>query len=220
MTSELSPTEEEYLEAIWHLEHRNMVAKTGDLSRSLNVTMGTTSNMIDHLEREDLLQHEHYRGVRLTQKGIEAATTIVRRHRLSERLLTDLLHFDWVRAHDAACKLEHGLSREVTDSIDVALGRPKTCPHGNPVPTEEGVIVDEEGLTLGELKIGEKASVQRLTEEKTELLLYLATLGLIPGAQVNVESKAPLNGPLMIRVGDHSHAISRDVANLIWVRKE
>ncbi|MCJ7609819.1 metal-dependent transcriptional regulator, partial [Candidatus Bathyarchaeota archaeon] len=139
MSLELSPIEEEYLEAIWHLEEQKKVARTGDISQRLKVTMGTASNMIDHLEHEGLLEHEHYRGVRLTEKGREAATTVVRRHRLGERLLTDILHLDWSGAHDAACKLEHSLTKEVTDSLDATLGNPKTCPHGNPIPSEDGL---------------------------------------------------------------------------------
>lgn len=220
MSSELSSIEEEYLEAIWHLEQRNKIAKTGDLSQRLNVTMGTASNMIDHLEREGLLEHEHYRGVKLTEKGREAATDVVRRHRLGERFLADILHLDWSRVHDAACKLEHGFSKEVTDSLDTTLGKPRTCPHGNPIPSETGEIVEEEAVPLSELRPGEKASVSRVTEEETEILQYLATLGLMPGAQVVVEAKAPFNGPLMIKVRSASYALSRDVAALIWVRKE
>jgi DtxR family Mn-dependent transcriptional regulator len=220
MISELSPTEEEYLEGVWHLEQRDKVARTSDLSQRLNVTMGTASNMIDHLEHEGLLEHEHYRGVKLTRKGQEAAASVVRRHRLGERLLTDILHFDWSMAHDAACKLEHGLSKEVTDSLDAALGRPKTCPHGNPIPSENGLVVEEEAVALSEIHPGEKASISKVTEEGTEMLQYLATLGLMPGTRLLVEAKAPFNGPLMIKVGGASYALSRDVAALIWVRKD
>jgi DtxR family Mn-dependent transcriptional regulator len=219
MISELSPTEEEYLEAVWHLEQRDKVARTSDLSQRLNVTMGTASNMIDHLEHEGLLEHEHYRGVKLTRKGQEAAASVVRRHRLGERLLTDILHFDWSIAHDAACKLEHGLSKEVTDSLDAALGRPKTCPHGNPIPSENGLVVEEEATALSALQPGDKASVSRIVEEGTEMLQYFATLGLMPGAHVRVEAKAPFNGPLMIKIGGASYALGRDVAALIWVKK-
>ena len=181
--------------------------------------MGTTSNMIDHLEREGLLEHEHYRGVRLTPKGTYAALSVVRRHRLSEKLLTDILHIDWSNAHDAACKLEHSLTTEVTDSLDRVLGRPRTCPHGNPIPTETGEIVEEEGTQLSELKAGDRATVAKVTEEKTEMLQYFATLGLFPGTNVCVQEKAPFNGPLMVKVGNASYALSREIASLIWVKK-
>lgn len=220
MTQDLTTVEEEYLEAIWHLERRNGTAKTSDLSHRLAVTMGTTSNMIDHLERQGLIEHEHYRGVRLTPRGRNAALTVVRRHRLSEKLLTDILHIDWSHAHDAACKLEHSLSAEVTNSLDKVLGRPRTCPHGNPIPTEDGEITEEEGTQLSELKPGDKATVARIAEEKTEMLQYLATLGLFPGTQVSVQERAPFNGPLMVKVGSANYALSREIASLIWVTKE
>lgn len=219
MSSELSPIEEEYLEAVWHLEQRDKVARTSDLSQRLNVTIGTASNMIDHLEHEGLLEHEHYRGAKLTKKGQEAAISVVRRHRLGERFLTDILHLDWGMVHDAACKLEHSFSKEVTDSLDVRLGKPKTCPHGNPIPTENGEVVEEDTVALSELQPGEKASVSKVTEESTEMLHYLATLGLMPGAHVRVEAKAPFNGPLMIKIGGASYALSRDVATMICVKK-
>jgi len=176
--------------------------------------------MIDHLERQGLIEHEHYRGVRLTPRGRNAALTVVRRHRLSEKLLTDILHIDWSHAHDAACKLEHSLSAEVTNSLDKVLGRPRTCPHGNPIPTEDGEITEEEGTQLSELKPGDKATVARIAEEKTEMLQYLATLGLFPGTQVSVQERAPFNGPLMVKVGSANYALSREIASLIWVTKE
>jgi DtxR family Mn-dependent transcriptional regulator len=220
MSLELSHIEEEYLEAIWRIERRNTVVKTGDLSHRLNVTMGTASNMIDHLEHKGLLGHKHYKGLKLTKKGKEAATMIVRRHRLGERLLTDLLHLDWTRVHDASCKLEHSLSEEVTEAIDATLGRPKTCPHGNPIPSKDGEVSEDEALALSELEVGANASVRRVVEEKTELLQYLSTLGLKFGAKVTVLGKAPFNGPLLIKVGAASHALSRDIADLILVKKE
>lgn len=220
MSSNLSSIEEEYLEAVWHLERRDKIARTRDLSERLKVTMGSTSNMIDHLEHEGFLGHEHYHGVKLTKKGHKAAASVVRRHGLGERLLTDILHLDWGIAHDAACKLEHGLSKEVTESIDSKLGRPKTCPHGNPIPTENGDVFEDEAISLNELQPGEKASVSRVIEEGAEILQYLATLGLMPGANIKVENKAPFNGPLIIKINAVSHALSKDLAALIWVKKE
>ena len=216
---DLSSIEEEYLEAIWNLEQRGKVAKTGDLSQRLKVTMGTASNMIDHLEHEGLLEHEHYRGVKLSEKGCVAALDVVRRHRLSERLLTDILQIDWTIAHDAACKLEHGLTKEATESIDSKLGRPRTCPHGNPIPSADGYLVEEDAEMLSDLKTGDRATVSKVTEESREMLQYLATLRLMPGTEIMVEAKAPFNGPFMIKVGGSSYALSRDIADLIWVRR-
>ncbi len=219
MTEELTSSEEEYLEAIWRLEQKGTAARTSDLSKHLNVTMGTTSNMIDHLERQGLLEHKHYRGVKLTKKGQDAALNIIRRHRLSERLLTDILQLEWSRVHEDACRLEHSLSTEVADSIDRALGRPTTCPHGNPIPSKMGEIVEKTSTPLSELQPKDEGAIIKVTEEKTEMLQYLATLGMVPGKHVVVEEKAPFNGPLMVKVGNASYALGRDVADLIWVRK-
>ena len=101
---------EEYLEAIYRLESKVGFARTMDLSRELGVVPGSITNTIENLERKGLVIHERYKGVKLTDNGQKIASSILRRHRLAERLLTDFLHLDWSEVHDPACKLEHALS--------------------------------------------------------------------------------------------------------------
>jgi len=130
---EISATVEEYLEAIYKLEERRDAAKTGDLAKQLKVALGTVTNTIENMEKQNLVVHEPYKGVKLTDKGRKRALNVIRRHCLSERLLTDILRLEWSKVHDAACKLEHAFAdEELSRSLDEALGHPKTCPHGNP----------------------------------------------------------------------------------------
>ncbi|MEM2875360.1 MAG: metal-dependent transcriptional regulator, partial [Candidatus Bathyarchaeia archaeon] len=135
MPTKISSIVEEYLETIFRLQERSGVARTSALIKALNVSPGTVTNTVERLERGCFIIHEPYRGVKLTEKGQRIALKIVRKHRLLERLLTDILNVAWERVHDAACQLEHNLSDEIVKKIEKVLGHPKTCPHGNPIPT-------------------------------------------------------------------------------------
>jgi len=99
---------------------------------------GSVTNTIQHLKKRGLVKHKPYRGVTLTAKGEKIALNILRRHRLAERLLTDVLNAEWSSVHEDACKLEHALTREVVTLLERKLGYPKSCPHGNPIPSENG----------------------------------------------------------------------------------
>jgi DtxR family Mn-dependent transcriptional regulator len=215
----VSPVVEEYLEAIYRLEEQEGVARTGDLVKELGVAFGTVTNTVKRLAEEGLVVHVPYRGVRLTEKGRRAALDVLRYHRLSERLLTDLLDVDWREVHEEACRLEHALSEQVAEAIEARLGYPRSCPHGNPIPNRAGTILEEPLASLAELKPGEEATVARITREESRLLHYLSQLGLVPGAHIRVEEKAPFNGPLVVRVAGSRYAISAQVAEIIRVRK-
>lgn len=217
---ELSATIEEYLEAIYRLEEKKGSARTGDIAKELNVTLGTITNTIESMEKQRLVRHKPYRGVNLTRRGRQIALDVIRRHRLSERLLTDILSLEWSKAHDAACRLEHAIAdKDIVEPLEKALGKPKTCPHGNPIPSASGEVVEEKSKILANLSLGEEGIIVKVTNEKPEMLQYLATLGLVPGSKVQIEEKAPFNGPIMVKVMGASYALGRNVASVIWVKK-
>jgi len=209
---------EEYLEIIYRLQEKGGVATTSDLVKSLKVAPGTVTNTIARLKRESLVIHEPYRGVRLTEKGRRIALRTIRKHRLSERLLTDLLNVEWENVHEAACKLEHSISDEIAKKIEKALGHPKTCPHGNPIPTECGGIIEEKSRPLSELKVGEEGIIAKITDERPEILEYLNSLKVRPDRMIKVVEKAPFNGPIIIRIEGKNHALSRETASLIEIK--
>jgi DtxR family Mn-dependent transcriptional regulator len=215
----ISEESEEYLEAIYRLEQRDGSAKTMQLASQLKVMPGSITNTIEHLEKHRLVTHEPYKGVKLTEKGRKLALKIIRRHRLAERLLTDVLHLDWSNVHDEACKLEHNLSETIVKPLEKALGNPQTCPHGNPIPSELGKVNEAKSELLISLNPGEGGVISKITEEKHDLLQYLATLGLVPGASVKIEEKAPFNGPIIVKAIGASYALGRNVASVIWVRR-
>ena len=160
------------------------------------------------------------RGITLTPKGERVARTIVRRHRLSERLLTDVLGIDWETAHREACRMEHAISPEVEAKLAEILGNPATCPHGHPIHDEEGRIEMRPSKQLCDCGIDERGCIDRVEEEEPQMLQYLASLGLLPDVEVEVKEIAPFNGPLLVKAGGAQYALGREVASKIWLREK
>jgi DtxR family Mn-dependent transcriptional regulator len=209
---------EEYLEAIYRLERKRGFARTMELARKLRVVPGSVTNTIESLEERGLVIHEPYKGMRLTEKGRRLASAVLRRHRLAERLLTDILQMDWSQVHEAACKLEHALSPEVIRPLEKVLRHPKTCPHGNPIPTKCGGIFEEKTEALSELDTKMRGIIIKITEEKTEVLQKLQRLGFTPGKNVKVEERLP-TGLLTVRIGDKSLRLNHKLASIIYVER-
>jgi DtxR family Mn-dependent transcriptional regulator len=218
MATKVSSVIEEYLETIYRLQEKSGVARTSDLVKMLNVAPGTVTNTVERLEKESLVVHEPYKGVKMTEKGYRTALRVIRKHRLSECLLTDILNLEWDKAHDAACQLEHGVSDEVAKKIEKALGHPRTCPHGNPIPTECGGVIEERSQPLAKFNLQDKAVIVKIADENPDLLQYLDRLGLRPKTSVEVVEKAPFNGPITVRVEEKDCALSREIASIIRVK--
>jgi len=219
MNGEVTAVIEDYLKGIYRLQEKSGVARTSDIVELLQVAPGTVTNTVDRLEKGGLVTHEPYKGVKLTEEGRKIALRVMRRHRLLERLLTDILHVNWSEAHTAACRLEHGITSNITKNLEKALGHPRTCPHGNPIPTKCGGIVEEESQPLTELDEKERGTIAKITEEKPDFLRYLDTIGLAPGASIEVLKKAPFDGPITLKVGGVSHALGHAMASIIQVKR-
>jgi len=219
MNGEVTAVIEDYLKVIYRLQEKSGVARTSDIVELLQVAPGTVTNTVDRLEKGGLVTHEPYKGVKLTEEGRKIALRVIRRHRLLERLLTDILHVNWSEAHTAACRLEHGITSNITKNLEKALGHPRTCPHGNPIPTKCGGIVEEESQPLTELDEKERGTIAKITEEKPDFLRYLDTIGLAPGASIEVLKKAPFDGPITLKVGGVSHALGHAMASIIQVKR-
>jgi DtxR family Mn-dependent transcriptional regulator len=208
-----------YLKTIYNLESKSGAARTGDIAEILKITPGSVTNTLEVLEAKGLVAREPYKGVRLTEQGRTLALSVFRRHRLAERLLTDMLHFDWTDSHEEACRLEHAISDRLATSIEETLGTPRTCPHGNPIPDEKGYHPPTRSEALSSLEGGQHGVVSEIPDENTELLRYLAKLGLFPGVEVSVQEKAPFKGPMLVKVGTNSYPLSLDIASGIYVHK-
>ncbi|MDH7564503.1 MAG: metal-dependent transcriptional regulator [Candidatus Bathyarchaeota archaeon] len=216
MKQDLSYEAEEYIETIYRLQKQDGVAKTQKLAGKLDVVPGSVTNTIEHLEKHGLVKHEPYRGVKLTARGERLAVKILRKHRLLERLLTDVLEADWANVHDNACKLEHAFSEELVLLLEKKLGHPKACPHGNPIPTKEGIIEEESCHPLTEADLSAYCKVTKVTDERKEKLTFLAGKGLTPGALAYVVAKAPSN--IILRIAEKECVIDNEDATDVWVK--
>jgi DtxR family Mn-dependent transcriptional regulator len=213
----LSQEAEEYIEIIYKLQKRYGIAKTKDLAENLHVVPGSITNTIEHLESHGLVAHEPYRGVKLTKDGERLALDILRRHRLAELLLTDILKAEWSTVHEDACKLEHALTKSVTDLLEERLGYPKFCPHGNPIPTEEGRIEEQPTTALTEAEPGVDYVVDRIVDEENVDLSLLAKKGIKPHAEVKVLKT--LDKHVDARINGKFQELTCDVAACVLLRK-
>jgi DtxR family Mn-dependent transcriptional regulator len=214
--AQISHQAEEYLEAIYRLQNRSDSAKTMDLAKKLNVVPGSITNTIENLEKRGLVSHKPYKGVKLTKKGRRIAANVLRKHRLAERLLSDFLHLSWSEVHDAACKLEHALSPRILSSIESVLGHPKTCPHGNPIPTKEGKIIESKSKLLTQLSVGKSGNIIRILEENSSILKNLENIGLIPGVYFRIEKKSQ-NGFLHLCINGKLHKLDSKIAKYVHI---
>jgi len=208
---------EQYLQTVCRLSSEQDPVTLSALAEQLGISSVSANEMIKKLVARNLVTYEPYRGVRLTAEGQAQALRVIRRHRLWERFLADVLGLPWERVHEEACQLEHATSPLVEEKLAQFLGEPETCPHGYPV-TGADCGCSEEGLLLSELEPGQRAVVLRVAEHDADLLRYLAELELRPQAILEVEEVAPFDGPLTVKVGESRRVIGRRVASQITVR--
>ena len=188
-------TVEDYLKRIY-LEEQNspdVRIPTGQIAQALGVTPGTATAMIKTLAESGLLDYEAYSGVRLTDAGRRLATHVIRRHRLVEAFLVDVMAMNWSEVHAEAEILEHAVSDRLIDRIDEMLGRPAFDPHGDPIPTVHGEFAASEGdESLVACPLGVWRIVARVTDQRADFLKLVEANGLMPGRRVAVRSRDPL----------------------------
>ena len=214
---ELTGPVEDYLKAVYDIELAGGAATTSDLAARLGVAPASVSGMVRRLADQGLLEHERYRGVRLTTAGRRAALMTLRRHRVIEAYLTQALGYPWDRVHDEAERLEHAASDELIDRMAQAIGEPAFDPHGAPIPTRDGAVAEPPSRPLAELVVGEAARVLRVRDEDPAMLRYVAELALRPGAHVTLVARAPYGGPLTVAVDGHEHSVGPALAAEIHV---
>ncbi len=214
----ISPTIEDYLKTIYKLQKRQERVTTSAIAEKLALSNATVTVMIKKLAKEKLLKHISYHGVVLNEKGEKIALKVIRRHRLVELFLKEVLGLDWDKVHIEAEKLEHFISDEILDRMDHVLGYPKTDPHGDPIPTGEGEIEEvEENRSLADIETGRTVVISSVSDGDPKKLRFMAELGLFPKVKVSIKDKSPFEGDLFIEVGSSEHRLPRDVARSIYV---
>jgi DtxR family Mn-dependent transcriptional regulator len=216
---EPSEAVEMYLETVYRLKQSEGTARTSAIAHSLGVSMGAVTNTLASLEKQGLVKRRAYRGVELTHRGEAIALRVLRKHRLAERLLTEVLGMKWDEVHEVACRLEHAITDDVVEALETLLKNPRTCPHGNPIPSAVGRVKQTNAEPLSTLKPGQEAVLVSIAPENRMLLSYLASLGLIPGVRLQLEEKAPFNGPIIVNMRGSRYALGQQVASSIHVQK-
>lgn len=211
------PAVEEYLETILELEESGVPAMRARLVERLGVSAPAVSQTVARLEREGYLNLDEHNVMQLTSSGRVYATAVMRRHRLAERLLVDVLKVPWHQIHEEACRLEHAISDNLEKHLIALLGDPSTCPHGNPIPGSSNTETARPLKPLAELTTGSSSVVRRIDEEleaKPGRMLELETAGLMPGRSVTVDASG---SSLNLTVEGKPQSVERSVAEKIYV---
>jgi DtxR family transcriptional regulator, Mn-dependent transcriptional regulator len=212
----LSKTERELLKAVYRRSQDGTAAHTSEVAEALGLAPGTVTMGIKRLADRDILIHRPYKGVELTPKGRLLALAVIRRHRIVERFLADMLHYEWQDADRHAKSFEHQLPQEVEDRLFAALNNPETCPHGYPIPAPDASELGEP-LRLTELAIGDAAVIALPDDMDGEVIAFLDTLGVRPGVQIELREKHPFDGPVVVRVNGEDRTVGEKLADRIHV---
>src|SRR6201993_5328459 len=214
---DLTAAVQDYAKAIYTLQSRHGAASTNDLAALLEVRPASVSGMLRKLSELGLVEHERYRGVRLTERGRSVALEVIRHHRLVELFLVESLGMTWDEVHDEAEILEHALSEELEELIAAKLGNPTVDPHGDPIPSRELKLAETPARALTEVEPGDTATFVRISDTEPEMLRFLGERGIVPGTKLELVERQPFDGPLFVRVGRKVHALGATLARAMHV---
>jgi DtxR family Mn-dependent transcriptional regulator len=202
---------EEYLEAIYKEQSKGEPASTSFLARDLGVSQPAVTDMLKNLESKGLIIYKSSQGATLTEPGVERALGVIRRHRLWERFLTDVLGMKWDKVHEVACKLEHLDVPEVEERLAVILGDTDTCPHGHAIPDNKGNIKQEKAVPLTRFQTLQRVNITAIDEGDSRLLAAIEKKGLKPQVIVTIRKKNE-DGSLELEAGNRKIRINADLA--------
>jgi DtxR family Mn-dependent transcriptional regulator len=211
----LTRSVEDYLKAIYRLSPQGRAASTSEIAQRLDLSPASVSGMVKRLSEQGLLEHVPYKGVQLTPEGRRAALRMLRRHRLIEAFLVAHLGYTWDTVHDEAERLEHAVSDTLVDRMAAVLGHPTVDPHGDPIPTSEGDILELASTPLSEVPAGAAVEVRQVEESQPDRLRYIASIGLRPGVHVTVVDRQPFEGPITIAVDGRTHVVGHQLARVV-----
>ena len=222
---ELTSTIEDYLKVIWAGgEWSDEPVTIGSLARAMGLAPSSVSETIKRLTAQGLVEHEPYRGIRLTAEGECAAVAMIRRHRILETYLVHTFGYSWDEVHDEAENLEHGVSDRLINAMDAALGHPELDPHGDPIPSRDGAVPprpDSDTLhNLATVDPDVAVAVTRVSDNAPELLRYCEKSGLVLGAKVKVVERIPAAQLVQVEVGGEVIGMSMTAAAAVWVTSE
>ena len=210
---------DDYLEAVFEMHEEGAAVVQARVAERLGVSRAAVSEKINRLARMKLVSIDAHRHIQLTQHGRAVAEDAVRRHRMAERFLIDVLKIPWHKAHEEAERFQDAISEEVEQRIMAMLGGPATCPHGNPIPGT-GAELDRRLKPLNEFAAGDEVVLERLTEDvelQTDTLRYFEEHGLMPGHRIRIVAVAP-DGTMTLEAGGTRSSLGPRLADNLWVR--
>jgi len=221
MISKISKSEGDYLKAIYSLTQQAETTNTVALSDYLNVKPPSVTSMLNKLLHQEpaLVVYQKWYGVKLTDSGQKLAIKLLRRHRLIELFLTEILKYNWEDVHAEAEELEHVISEKFEEHLAILLGDPQFDPHGDPIPDRDLVFPDSDTFSLTGLAVNQPAIVRRVNSSQAKLLRHLSDHGVIPGAKISIQNRNPYDETiqLMIENEQTSLALGPDLGKLIFV---
>ena len=218
----ISHTEENYLKAIFSITEKGQEsASTNAISHQIKTSAASVTDMVKRLAKKELVIHERHKGVKLTTKGNQVATKLIRKHRLWEVFLVEKLNFLWDEVHDIAEELEHINSDDLVQRLDKFLGHPKFDPHGDPIPDEDGKFATRQQKTLSEFEMNQEGVLVGVGEHSTPFLKYLGQLGIALGSSITVLEKFEFDDSVKIMLDNKKEfTITNKVAVNLFLQKK
>ncbi|MEZ4667606.1 MAG: metal-dependent transcriptional regulator [Anaerolineae bacterium] len=221
MAIDLSPTMRDYLVGIYrlseHIDTDDAFVGTSSLADMLDVSPPAVNRMVIRLKDQGLLEHTPYQGIRLTVNGKCEALKQLRNHRIAEAFLVNVMQFGWHEVHDEADRLCQGMTDTISARMFEMAGHPAFCPHGEPIPTVEGVLSEPADILLIDAQTETQYEITRVRTRESDRLEYLAALGLVPSKRLSIIHQAPFNGPIQLKIGSEYRIIGHNLAELIKV---
>ena len=212
----VSPAMRRYAAEIYRLQQDYEQVSLSVLASHVDASAQAISTMVKRLNHSGYLVHEPYRGVRLTASGEKIAMPALRRHRLTEVFLVKVMKYDWASAHVLSDTFERGVNEEIEDRMFELSGRPTRCPHGEPIPSKDGVMPEVQDEPLSNVPSGSDCVVSRVRTHDMDKLRYIAEIGLVPGTPFHLLSCAPFKGPLRLEMKPHDHIVGYELSQSIW----
>ena len=207
----------EYLAEIYRLQEDAPTVSTTSLADRLHVSAPAVPRMLKRLRNAGYVKHKPYQGIELTPRGREEALRELRRHRILEVFLVNVMGFTWDEAHEHADEMGKGLNDTITQRMAEMTSNPSRCPHGEPIPDAEGILPEIKDVCIMNLGVGHVGKVSRVRTHDPERLKYFKTLGLVPGADFEIMGRAPFNGPMRQRVGRDDVVLGVELTKSLWV---
>ena len=214
----LSSAIQEYLKTIFKL-HTGRPVSTTRIAKELKISGASVTGMLKRLSSLNLVVYNSYKGVVLSKLGLETTLNIIRRHRLIEAFLKEVLHYDLSKIHSEAAAIDYSVSDYFIHRIDLLMGHPKYSPFGKPIPSSELIMPVEKVELLSDVEPGRKIIIRRLDDSNNEMVDYLEKKGFTPGTIVEVQKKEPFLGPITLYINGQLDFIGYEMAKRLFVEE-